>query len=153
MSMEAVCLVVEVGSHLCAVPLAATIETLRPLPIERLPGAPEGIFGLSTVRGDTVPVVDLAGLFDEPEGGVSRWVLVRAGARRLALAVSRVVGVRAIDEATEGLAVALAAQLAAPFITALATHAGRLLAVLDVARILPETAAGALAAAGVSGHG
>jgi len=147
-------LLVEVVSHLCAVPVAATIETLRPLPLERLPGAARGILGLSIVRGETVPVVDMAGLFDEPEGSASRWVLVRAGERRLGLAVSRVMGVREIDEEAEGLSPALGARVAAPFVAVVAMHAGRFVAVLDVARVLPEEAPiGGLAGAKVSEHG
>jgi purine-binding chemotaxis protein CheW len=153
MSTRPACLLVEVVSHRCAVPVAATIETLRPLPLERLPGAPRGILGVSIIRGATVPVVDMAALFDEPEGSASRWVLVRAGERRLGLAVSRLIGVCEIDEAAEVLGPAGAALVAAPFVTAVATHAGRLLAVLDVARILPEARAGALAGARVIEHG
>lgn len=137
------CLLAEVSAHLCGVPLGAGVETLRPLPIERLPGLPEAILGLSIIRGVTVPVVDLAVLFREPAGAARHWVFVRAEERHLALAASRVIGVHEIGAAPEGSGLAFAARIAAPFIAAVAMHAGRLLAVLDVARIFPEIAVGA----------
>ena len=51
---------VQAGLHLCALPLGAVIETLRPLPLRPLAGAPAGVLGVAVVRGSPVPVIDLA---------------------------------------------------------------------------------------------
>ena len=127
------CLVIEAGAHVCAVPLPAVVETLRPLAIERLPEMAAGILGLSIIRGGAVPVIDLAALFrDAPASGLRRWALVRGDARLLALAVTDVLGVRALEvDGGTGL------ELVAPFVSAVARDGRRLVTVIAVARILP----------------
>ncbi|APR85746.1 Hypothetical protein A7982_11095 [Minicystis rosea] len=117
--------------------MAHVVETMRPLPAERLPGMPELLLGLSIVRGAVVPVVDLAGFFGDRDGVVSRYVLVRAGARRLVLAVSAVRGVVRLDPASGGGEV-IAGEAAARCIRAVMVEGGRSLVVLDVGRLLPE---------------
>jgi len=53
-----VCRVVEL---VCALPLEAVIETMRPLPIDALGAMPPFVLGVSVIRGAPVVVVD-AGL-------------------------------------------------------------------------------------------
>ncbi|MFT3767667.1 MAG: chemotaxis protein CheW [Minicystis sp.] len=152
MSHDVACLLVQAGSHPCAIPLAAAVETMRPLPADRLPGMPAALLGLAVIRGMTVPVVDLAALFGERAGAPERYVLARAGGRFVALAVTAVDGVAAIDGAEVETGGAIAAGVAAPCVDAVVTRGGRALAVLDVARILPEVIAGAIDRAGASAH-
>jgi purine-binding chemotaxis protein CheW len=136
------CLLVEAGAHLSAIPLADVVETLRPLPVERQPGMPEGVLGLAMVRGATVPVVDLAALFHDPPAPVSRWVLVQAGARAVALAVTSVLGVRALGEGAVAAGATTAAGLVAPAVAAIVEEGTRAVRVLDVAYLLPAEAGG-----------
>ena len=85
-------------------------------------------------------IFDLAELFHDsptPTSAAGRWVFVRAGDRHLALAVSLVLGVRALDEA----AAEAGPEVAAPFISSVGRYAGRLVTVLAVARILPNNPA------------
>jgi purine-binding chemotaxis protein CheW len=132
------CLLVQAGAHACAVPLGAVEETLRPLPCARLPGLPRAVLGLAVVRGESVPVVDLAGALEDAAPPAARWVLARAGGRRVALAVSAVVGVRALDEDALRAAAARVAGVVAPLVSAVVMLGSRSVAVLDVARALPE---------------
>jgi len=77
-----------------ALPLAHILETLRPLPVETLPGMPLFVRGVSVVRGAPVPVVEAAALLGVVDGPpATRWVMLRAGDHRMALAVGAVVGV------------------------------------------------------------
>src|ERR1700704_3300860 len=46
------------GMHLCAMPLAHVIATMRVLPIEAVSGAPSYVRGLCVIRGAPVAVVD-----------------------------------------------------------------------------------------------
>ena len=98
------------GTHLCALPLAHVVETMRPLPIEPIAGGPRFVRGLAIVRGAPVPVVDLACLLNEglsareearssEEGGApaARFVVLRVAGRSVALVVDGVVGVRALS--------------------------------------------------------
>lgn len=139
MSRAVACLLAQAGSHLCAIPVADVVETMRPLPVERLPGMPAELLGLSFVRGAAVPVVDLARVL--AEGGdahaISRYVLVRGRDRRFALAVAAVPGIDALDDAELDAGAALAAEIAAPCVAAITRRGARSLVVLDVARLLP----------------
>ena len=97
-------LVCRVQSRLCGLPLDAVEETLRPQPLRPLKSPAVHVQGLARIRGDWLPVVDLAGLLGLTESGVDpapadaaavrRYVVVRAGDRRVALAVAEVLGLQ-----------------------------------------------------------
>src|SRR5437868_7833694 len=87
-------LLVRCRTWLCVLPLAEVIETLRLLPLQPVAGAPGFVRGLTLIRGELLPVVELAlllGAEDAAPGG--RLVVVRAANRRLALAVDEVLRV------------------------------------------------------------
>jgi purine-binding chemotaxis protein CheW len=137
-----VALVVRAGTRLCALPLAAVVETLRPLAVEPVAGAPAFVAGLALLRGVPSPVVDLARLLgDEDAGPAARWVTVRAGERRVALAVTAVEGVRALDGAALGATPPLLADARADAVAAVGRLDRELFLVLDAARVV--AAAGA----------
>jgi purine-binding chemotaxis protein CheW len=85
---------VVVGGRACGLPLEDVVETMRPLPTEVVAGAPAFVKGLAIVRGATVVVLDLD-LALGGSGGGSRFVVLRAGGRHIALLVEAVTGVRA----------------------------------------------------------
>ena len=92
------CLVFKVDSLVCALPIASVVETMRPLPVQRLDRAPEMVLGLAMVRGLPTPVIDAgrllgAGTLAQP----GRFISVAVGARRIALAVTSVWGIRAVS--------------------------------------------------------
>ncbi len=155
-----VVLTVKVGSRACAIELAHTVETMRPLPmIAARPGAPlvrsagataqtrsaplgtladsAFVLGHSVIRGATIPVIDALALLGE--GGsaeVTRLVVLRLGDERVALAVGRVIGVHLIDSAVAHALPSLVADHS-PAFAALAAVSERLPAVLRAMRILP----------------
>src|SRR5262245_32591885 len=105
--MAGAMLVTRVGGVACALPIAHVIETTRPLPIEaigRTGGAGGGtndqalavVDGLAMIRGEPVPVVDARRLLGVAGGEATRFVVVRAAQRRVALAVDAVLDVRRI---------------------------------------------------------
>jgi purine-binding chemotaxis protein CheW len=115
------------------------IEVMRPLPLERVADTRDFVLGMSVVRGEAVPVVDAGRLLDgraATSGG--RLVTLRIGRRRIALCVDDVLGVRAIpEEALREVPPLLGA--ASETRVALGALDGRLLELLDTARLLPET--------------
>jgi len=131
-------LVCRVASRICALPLDAVIETMRPLPIEPLAGAPPFIAGMAVIRGAPVPVVDVAQLLGAGDAQPRRFVTLRGARRPIALAVDGVLGVRTIagDQLSE--LTPLAGAIAGEIIAAVGTLDDRLLVVLETARLVPD---------------
>jgi purine-binding chemotaxis protein CheW len=83
-------LVVEVAGHRFGLPADAVLELVPVVASTALPGAPPAVEGLVNRRGEVVAVVDLAmclGLPSRPARLTDHLVVVRAGARVLALRV------------------------------------------------------------------
>jgi purine-binding chemotaxis protein CheW len=86
------------GAGIAAIPISHVLEVLRPLPVNRVAGLPPFVAGLSVIRGHATPVISLSLLMNQDDGEATRFVLLRLdGARQVALAVSRVMGIAAID--------------------------------------------------------
>src|ERR1022692_3555789 len=80
-------LIVGAGSRACAIPIGHVAETMRPLPIEPIEGMPPFLLGLAVIRGTPVPVVSLSNLIGASHTEtISRFVALRLGSRRVALA-------------------------------------------------------------------
>jgi purine-binding chemotaxis protein CheW len=91
-------LLVRIGDVVGGLPIVDVVETLRPLPIQALAGMPAYVCGLSIIRGSPHAVVDLSRLVTgRAPDTFARFVVVRVGARHMALAVEEVVGVREIE--------------------------------------------------------
>lgn len=92
-------LLLRAGKYLCALPLAHIAETMRPQAVRTVAGAPAYVRGLATIRGAAVPVVDAASVLDEGDRTTNptRFVVVKAGDRRVALAADEVLGIKALD--------------------------------------------------------
>ena len=129
-------LLCRVHRTLCAFPLREVIETLRPLPIEPLAGAPSYVCGLSILRGVPVPVVDLGLLLGAEQLRATRLVALRVGARTVAVAVGAVVGVHALTAAAALPPLLKDAGRGA--VQTLGSVDRELLLVLDGARLVPE---------------
>jgi purine-binding chemotaxis protein CheW len=134
-------LLVRAGSRVCGLPIASVNETMRPLPVEPIRGAPPMVLGLAIVRGAPVPVVDLAtlvGAGSDERHPVTRFVSLRSGSRTVALAVESVMGVRELD----GAGLQQPAPLLGTSVVEVVARVGaldrELLLVLDAARTLSE---------------
>lgn len=137
-------LLIRAGTRRFALRAADVEEVMRPQPLESVAGVPDCIRGLAVIRGAPVPVVDLARLLADAGGGpASRFVSLRAGARRAALAVEEVLGLRSLDAAgLEAMPSLLPGGGAAR--EAVGVLEARLLSVLEAARLVPEAAWDAL---------
>jgi len=131
-------LVLKTGMLRCALPLSFVIEILRPLPQHPLANAPAFVCGASVIRGEPVPVVNLAGLLGAASEAATRFVLVRAGQRKVAIAVDAVIGIQ--DLALEAMASVppLLANARPDAVSALGTLDRELLLVLQTAHIVPD---------------
>jgi purine-binding chemotaxis protein CheW len=133
-------LICRVQTRLCALPLEHVVETLRPLPVEPVAGAPPFVLGLAVIRGAPLPVVDSARLLGAHDARAGRFVTVNAGNRRVALAVDCVLGVRAVAPESLHALPALLHQADTDVIAAIGLLDAELLLVLRSARLLPDQA-------------
>jgi len=130
-------LICRVRKRLCALPLEHVIETLRPLPVEPVAGAPAFVRGLSVIRGMPLPVVDAARLFGDEDAQPERFVTLVAGTRRIALAVDSVLGVRSISRDALHALPPLLHEAGDDVIASIGLLDAELLLVLRSARLLP----------------
>lgn len=129
-----------------AIPLSFVRETMRPLPVERLPELPAFVRGLARVRGRLVPVVVLSRLVgDEVErGGARRFVSLEVNGGAFVLEVDEVRGLGELDQdQLEGLP-PLARGLDGSVVAAVRVRDAELLFVLEATRLLPEELASSL---------
>ncbi len=143
-AVETKALVVRVGSLRCALPIACVEETMRLLPCETLSGAPVFVRGVSLIRGEPVPVVDLGKLLTGADSvDATRLLSVRAGKRRIALAVSEVIGVLELGGSAETGIPPLLQGANREMVATIERLDRELLLVLRAGRILPgDTQAG-----------
>lgn len=126
-------------SLLVALPASAVIETMRPLPVAPLAGAPAGVLGVAVIRGEATPVIDVGGLLGlAGEPRPARFVTVRAGTRSVALAVEEVDSIRSLPRSAAVRLPPLYAGEGSGPLSALGALDAELLAVLDAAHVLPE---------------
>ena len=137
-------LVCRVQARLFALPLGQVVETMRPLPVERIAGAPHFMPGLAVIRGAPVPVVDAARLLGAAGGDARRFVTVLAGSRCVALAVGSVLGVRALAAGSLHELPPLLQEAGADVVAAIGLLDAELLLVLQGTRLLPEDVWGGL---------
>lgn len=110
---------------------------MRPLPLIPIAEAPECVLGMCVMRGAAVPVVDAARCVLGLRGEPTRFVAIRAGERRIGLAVDGVEGtIELTDEHTANLP-ALLSRASAAVQAALALD-GEFLMLLQLSRVLPE---------------
>ena len=131
-------LICRVQARFCAMPLAHVVETMRPLPVEAVTGAPHFVRGLAVIRGVPVPVVDAAQLLGTQTNQADRFVTVTVGSRCVALAVDSVLGVRAIPADSLQAMPPLLQEAGADVVAAIGLLDAELLLVLNGGRLLSE---------------
>jgi purine-binding chemotaxis protein CheW len=111
-------------------------------------GTPRFVRGLSIIRGEPVPVIDLRLLLDNDESNAAgdRFVTIKTGERRAALAVDTVVGLRDLDPTLTQELPPLLQNIDADLIEAIGRSDEQLLLVLRATRLVPEEVWASLAA-------
>jgi purine-binding chemotaxis protein CheW len=139
MALALSALVVRTGNVICALPLSAVRETMRPLPIETLAGAPPFVLGVSVIRGRTLPVVALDRLLTDVDAETpTRFVTLATGTHDVVLSVGAVVGVRALPAQTVGELPPLLRRAKPDVLAAIGTLDAQLLLVLEAVQIVPD---------------
>jgi purine-binding chemotaxis protein CheW len=132
-------LVCRVRAMRVALPLKDVVETMRPLRVEPFSGAPPFVCGLSVIRGVPTPVVDLGTLLGSDERArPTRFVTLRVGERRVALAVEGVEGVRDFPRQGAHELPPLLKDASVGLVAAVRTLDAELMLVLSAAKIISE---------------
>jgi purine-binding chemotaxis protein CheW len=114
---------------------------MRPCRVDRVEPAPAYLTGVAVIRGENVPVLDAALLLGAEASPVTRFVVLRVGERRVALAVGEVVGTRALEMEELGELPPLLSG-SRELCARMGVLDGKLLEVLESGRLLDVAAAG-----------
>jgi purine-binding chemotaxis protein CheW len=139
-SKSGLAIVCQVRARHCALLVSRIVETMRPLPVEPLASMPPFVAGLAVIRGTPTPVIDAGALLGESAAArPTRFVVVRIGARHVALAVEGVLGVRSLDATALLELPPLLRHASNEIVSALGTLDAELLVVLGDAYLIPPS--------------
>ena len=126
----------------CALEMQGLGEVMRPQPVDPIAGFPPFVEGVSIIRGEVTPVVDLTGLLcgqGGQFGALQRFVTIHSDGRQVALRVDEVAGIQVLEASIWQKLPALVEQVQGEHLTALASLGGELLLLLRRAQLLsPE---------------
>ena len=138
---EVLALFCRTGSCLAAFPVESVAETMRPVRAEPLAGQPSFVLGIALIRGQPTPVIDAGELVSGVrQSHPTRYVTLKLGQRRVAVAVDAVIGARRLSGLTD-----LPPLLQRPSFTSLGKTDDDLLVVLSAARMVPDAVWDAIA--------
>jgi chemotaxis signal transduction protein len=119
---------VKVAAEAYAVPIGNVVEIATLGDLAAVPGAPREILGVRNLRGQILPVIDLALLLGLHAAAPPRQLLVaEAGSVKAGFAIDEVSNVGELPDPTEGAE--------SDFLLGTMFHEGELLGVIDVPRI------------------
>lgn len=130
------------GDDLFAADVTEVERVLAYRPLATLPNLPDWVAGMAEYGGRSLPVLDLRARFSMPAAPteVARRVLVLdAGGVRVGLIVDRVVDVVAVPPESWDVAPPLFRGLSGEYLHGVLRRDGRLVMVLDAARLLSST--------------
>jgi purine-binding chemotaxis protein CheW len=134
--MSSVHVRVRAGAEDYALPVDSVLEIAELGEVAPVPGAAAEVLGVRNLRGQVIPVIDLASLFGLPnEAPFERIVVAEDGDRTAALAVEAVLDVTDLSDPAE--------ESDSPYLTGAALIEGTLVGVVDVGAVLDGIQAGA----------
>jgi purine-binding chemotaxis protein CheW len=136
---EQVLVTLTVGEQICGIPVLAVRDILGEQPINRIPLAPPEIAGSLNLRGRIVTAIDLRrrlGMPPAPAGQKRMSVVAELGGELYALLVDHVSEVMSLKASTFEPNPPTLEKRWAAFSTGIYRLEGRLLVVLDVAKLL-----------------
>lgn len=117
-----------VGSELYAFPVENVLEVAELGRVSPVPGSGPAVLGVRNLRGEVLPVFDLAAVFGiGREGAAERLVVAEYAGRRAGLAIDEVTDVGPLPEAAE--------ETESQFLVGAALADDSLIGVVDVAKV------------------
>ena len=122
-----------VGGEAYAVPVENVREVAELGELTPVPGAGRAVLGVRNLRGEVLPVFDLATVFGaESEGGRERLVVAEGAGRRAGLAIDAVTDVGPLPEAVQ--------EAESDLLTGTALADGELVGIIDVEAVFAALA-------------
>jgi purine-binding chemotaxis protein CheW len=131
-------LVFRAGALLCALRLDEIIETMRPLPVQPLAGTPPFVSGISIMRGQPSPVIDVARLLGADDTPPVRFIAVSTDRGPVAFATGPVLGIRPTVTGTDQHHTRLLGVAPARLVAAIGTVDAEPLIQLQSMRMVPD---------------
>lgn len=125
---------VHLGRERYAVPIANVREVADVGEVAPVPGAPPAVLGVRNLRGQVLPVIDLAAVLGVTTDGPRRLLVAEDGHRRAGLAVDLVTDVETLPAAKE--------EAHAPHLSGAAMIDGELVGVVDVGALFDAVQGG-----------
>jgi chemotaxis signal transduction protein len=120
------------GEHY-ALPVEEVLEIAELGQVTPVPGAPSGVLGVRNLRGQVIPVIDLATMLGlSSDDGNERIVVAEDSGRRAALAVTATVDVGELGAATE--------EVESSYLSGAILVDGALVGIVDVPAVLAAVA-------------
>ena len=117
-----------VGSEVYAMPVEHVLEVAELGEVAQLPGAPPAVLGVRNLRGQILPVVDLAALLGiTREGAPTRMLVAEEGGRLAGFAIDEVSDVGELAEPDE--------ETSSEFLVGAALDGDELVGIVNVARL------------------
>jgi purine-binding chemotaxis protein CheW len=132
--MSGVFVRVRVAEEHYALPVEQVVEVVERGHLTPLPGAPPEVIGIHNLRGQVLPVVDLAAPLGLEARDPARIVIAEAGEGRAGFAVDAVIDVAELPPASE--------RRESPHLRGAVLVEGTLIGVLDVESVLAPLAGG-----------
>ncbi len=134
--------IVALGEEWYAVPVASVETILRDPKPTRIPRTPKMFLGVFESRGKTLGAIDLRTRLElPPQDGDCRHVVVQSAAGDVSLRVDSVVGIGEFDEGSVEPPSTLLNRSDDEFLAGIGRFRERLVAILDVDHIVPESVA------------
>ena len=133
-----------------AVPIGEVREIIRSVPVTPVPGPGEFVRGMINVRGEIAVVVDLKRRFalSGVEAGPKHFVITAQGRNLFAFLVDEVTEILRISPEDLKPSPEIATEVDQSFLKGFVVREARLIALLDIAKVLSEEALAATAEAG-----
>jgi purine-binding chemotaxis protein CheW len=132
-------LLCRIGSCIGALAVKDVRETMRPLPIEPLSGAPSFVLGLAIVRGSPTPVIDAGRLLGSSASTPARFISLKMEERTAVLAVDAVLDIRVLPKGILVDTPPLLREADQPLVSVIGALDAELLVVLEAARLLSDS--------------
>ena len=130
--MSALHVRVQVADEHYALPVADVLEVAEVGALTPVPGAGAAVLGVRNLRGQVLPVVDLAAIFGLAAATRARMVIAESHGRRAGLAVDAVAGVEELGDASE--------EIGSRHLLGATLADGALVGVVDVGSVLDAVA-------------
>ena len=132
-------LLCRIGSCIGALAVKDVRETMRPLPIEPLSGAPSFVLGIAIVRGSPTPVIDAGRLLGSSLSSPARFISLNLEERAAMLAVDAVLDIRMLPKDILLDTPPLLREADQSLVSVIGALDAKLLVVLEAARLLPDS--------------